>query len=183
MDGQQLAGKVAIVTGGAGGIGRATAQLLVAEGARVVVADVDEAGGEQLAAELGAAAAFRPTDVSNLEQVQAAVDLAVEHFGGLHIMFNNAGVGSPLKGFLKDDLADFERIIGINLFGVIAGTQRAARHMKDNGGGVIINNASIAAVNPGPGMIAYRCSKAAIAHATKCMAIELAPFGIRVNCL
>lgn len=183
MDGQQLTGKVAIVTGGAGGIGRATAELLVAEGARVVVADVDDEGGQQLVDELGATTTFCRTDVSDAEQVQVAVDLAVERFGGLHIMFNNAGVGSPLKGFLDDDLADFSRIIDINLFGVIAGTQRAARHMKDHGGGVVINNASIAAVNPGPGMIAYRSSKAAIAHATKCMAIELARFGIRVNCL
>jgi NAD(P)-dependent dehydrogenase (short-subunit alcohol dehydrogenase family) len=98
-------------------------------------------------------------------------------------MFNNAGIGSPLKGFLPDELDDFDRIIGVNLFGVIAGAQRAARYMKDNGGGVIINNASIAAINAGSGMISYRASKAAVLHATKCMAIDLAPYGIRVNCL
>jgi NAD(P)-dependent dehydrogenase (short-subunit alcohol dehydrogenase family) len=183
MDGHELAGKVAIVTGGAGGIGQATARLLVAAGAAVVVADVDEAGGEALAEELGDAGAFQRTDVRDPAQVQAAVDLAVARFGGLHIMFNNAGVGSALKGLLADDLSDFDHVIGVNLFGVIVGTQRAARHMKDHGGGVIINNASVAALNPGPGMIAYRSSKAAIAHATKCMAIELAPYGIRVNCL
>ena len=73
--------------------------------------------------------------------------------------------------------------MGINLFGVIAGSQRAARHMKDHGGGVIINNASIAAINAGPGMISYRAAKAAVAHVTKCLAIDLAPHGIRVNCL
>jgi NAD(P)-dependent dehydrogenase (short-subunit alcohol dehydrogenase family) len=179
----ELAGKVAIVTGGAGGIGRATAAMLVAEGASVVVADVDSDAGSALVAELGDAAAFQQTDVSDIDQVQAAVDLAVSTFGGLHIMFNNAGIGSGLTRFLHDDLADFDRILQVNLFGVIAGAQRAARHMKDHGGGVIINNASIAAVNPGAGMIAYRSSKAAIAHATKCMAIDLAPYNIRVNCL
>jgi NAD(P)-dependent dehydrogenase (short-subunit alcohol dehydrogenase family) len=98
-------------------------------------------------------------------------------------MFNNAGVGSGLTRFLVDDLDDFDRILGVNLFGVIAGTQRAARYMKDHGGGSIVNNASIAAVNAGAGMISYRASKAAIAHATKCMAIDLAPYSIRVNCL
>jgi len=183
MNTDDLAGKVAVVTGGAGGIGRATAELLVAEGARVVIADVDADAGERAAAELGKSAAFHQTDVSDIEAVQSLVDFAVQHFGGLHIMFNNAGIGSPLKGFLSDDLSDFNRIMGVNLFGVIAGTQRAARHMKDNGGGVIINNASIAAINAGTGMISYRASKAAIAHATKCMAIDLAPHQIRVNCI
>ena len=121
--------------------------------------------------------------MSDLDQVQALVDFAVERFGGLDIMFNNAGIGSPLTRFLHDDLEDFSRIMNVNLFGVIAGAQRAARYMKDHGGGSIINNASIAAINAGAGMIAYRASKAAIAHATKCMAIDLAPYAIRVNCL
>ena len=183
MTSQELAGKVAIVTGGAGSIGEATARLLVAEGANVVIADVDDEQGPRVAAELGDAAAFHRTDVSDIDQVQALVDATVERFGGLHLMFNNAGIGSPLKRFLPDDLDDFGRIMGVNLFGVIAGSQRAARYMKDNGGGVIINNASIAALNPGSGMISYRASKAAIAHVTKCIAIDLAPYGIRVNCL
>lgn len=183
MNAQELAGKVAIVTGGAGVIGRATAKMLIAEGAKVVVADVHAAEGERVAADLGPAAAFHQTDVSDADQVQALVDFAVDHFGGLHIMFNNAGIGSPLTRFLHDDLNDFSRIMGVNLFGVIAGAQRAARHMKDNGGGSIINNASIAAINAGAGMISYRASKAAVAHASKCMAVDLAPYGIRVNCI
>jgi len=183
MTPQELRGKVAIVTGGAGGIGRATVELLVAEGANVVVADLDADAGRAVAAQHSDAAAFHQTDVSEAEQVQALVDFAVERFGGLDIMFNNAGIGSPLTRFLHDDLADFSRIMNVNLFGVIVGAQRAARYMKDHGGGVIINNASIAAVNAGAGMISYRASKAAIAHATKCMAIDLAPYGIRVNCL
>jgi NAD(P)-dependent dehydrogenase (short-subunit alcohol dehydrogenase family) len=180
---QELDGKVAIVTGGAGGIGRATADLLVAEGARVVIADVDVDGGRELAAGIGEAAAFKQTDVSDADQVQALVDFAVDRFGGLDIMFNNAGIGSALKRFLPDDLEDFSRIMNVNLFGVLVGAQRAGRYMKDHGGGSIINNASIAALNAGTGMISYRASKAAIAHASKCMAIDLAPYGIRVNCL
>jgi NAD(P)-dependent dehydrogenase (short-subunit alcohol dehydrogenase family) len=183
MQTQELAGKVAVVTGGAGGIGRATASRLVAEGAKVVIADIDADGGRATAREIGEAVAFCQTDVSDAEQVQQAVDLAVDRFGGLDIMFNNAGIGSPLKRFLPDDLEDFSRIMSVNLFGVLAGSQRAARYMKDHGGGSIINNASIAAVNAGTGMISYRSSKAAVAHATKCMAIDLAPYGIRVNCL
>jgi len=183
MDSQQLSGKVAIVTGGAGGIGRATAELLVAEGARVVIGDVDTDAGADLAGQLGDGAAFQPTDVSDIDQVQALVDVAVERFGGLDIMFNNAGIGSAMTRFLHDDLSDFHRIMDVNLFGVIAGAQRAARYMKDHGGGVIINNASIAAVNAGAGMVSYRAAKAAVAHLTKCMAIDLAPYGIRVNCL
>jgi NAD(P)-dependent dehydrogenase (short-subunit alcohol dehydrogenase family) len=183
MNAQELTGKVAIVTGGAGGIGRSTAQMLAAEGARVVIGDIDVAQGEEAAAGIGDAAAFKQADVSDAEQVQALVDFAVESFGGLNIMFNNAGIGSPLKRFLHDDLADFSRIVNVNLFGAIVGTQRAARYMKDNGGGSIINNASIAAINAGAGMISYRASKAAIAHATKCMAIDLAPYAIRVNCV
>lgn len=183
MEAQTLAGKVAVVTGGAGDIGRASAQALIAEGAKVVIADLDAAAGAKVALDLGENAAFAPTDVSDAEQIQAAIDLAVGRFGGLDIMFNNAGIGSALKRLLADDLEDFHRILSVNLFGVVAGTQRAARHMKNNGGGVILNNASIAALNPGAGMIAYRSSKAAIAHATKCMAIDLAPYQIRVNCL
>ena len=95
MNTQELVGKVAIVTGGAGGIGRASVEALVAEGAKVVIADVDAEAGEQLAAHLGDVAAFHPTDVSDLAQMQAVVEFAVSHFGGLHIMFN--GLKAPLK--------------------------------------------------------------------------------------
>jgi NAD(P)-dependent dehydrogenase (short-subunit alcohol dehydrogenase family) len=183
MQSQELPGKVAVVTGGAGGIGRATAELLAAEGASVVIADVDAERGREAAAQIGDAAAFRPTDVSDADEVQALVDFAVDRYGGLDIMFNNAGIGSALTRFLHDDLQDFSRIMSVNVFGMIVGAQRAARWMKEHGGGCIINNASIAAVNAGAGMISYRASKAAIAHATKCMAIDLAPYNIRVNCL
>jgi NAD(P)-dependent dehydrogenase (short-subunit alcohol dehydrogenase family) len=180
-----LTGQTAVVTGGAQGLGYAIAERFISEGARVVLGDLDLGATEAAAKQLGGqdvALAVR-CDVTKADEVDALVAAAVERFGGLDIMVNNAGIGSPLKRLLPDDLSDFHQIMSVNLFGVIAGTQRAARHMKDHGGGVVINNASIAAVNAGAGMISYRASKAAIAHATKCMAIDLAPHGIRVNCL
>jgi NAD(P)-dependent dehydrogenase (short-subunit alcohol dehydrogenase family) len=181
--GGELAGKVTIVTGGASGLGRATVELFVKESAAVVIADVDVDAGEELASALGDAAAFQRTDVADADSVQAAVDFAVERFGGLHVMVNNAGVGSSLTGFLDDDFSDFSRVMGINVLGIMLGSQRAARHMKANGGGSIINNSSIGGINAGAGVVTYRASKAAVIHFTKSIATELGRFGIRVNCI
>jgi NAD(P)-dependent dehydrogenase (short-subunit alcohol dehydrogenase family) len=180
---QELAGKVAIVTGGASGIGRATVELFVEEGANVVVADVDVDAGEEVAAKLAPAVAFKRTDVAEADQVQDLVDFTVERFGGLHAMFNNAGVSSAQRRFLKDDLRDFERVIAVNLFGVMVCSQRAARHMAQNGGGSIVNTASIAGINAGGALMTYLASKAAVIHFSRSIAIDLAEHGIRVNCL
>jgi NAD(P)-dependent dehydrogenase (short-subunit alcohol dehydrogenase family) len=163
----ELDGKVAIVTGGASGIGLATAERFVQEGAQVVIADIDVEKGEEAASSLGDAAAFHRTDVSDADQVQALVDATVERFGGLHVMFNNAGVGSPIAPFLHDDLSGFRREMDINLFGTMVGSQRAARHMKDHGGGAIVNNSSIAGIDAGPGLVTYRAAKAAVIHFSK----------------
>lgn len=183
MERQELSGKVAIITGGAGAFGRATAELFVSEGAKVVLADVDAEGGADAAEALGEAAAFKQTDVADAGQVQELVDFAVEKFGGLHIMFNNAGIGGSHRRLLEDDLRDFERSMAVNVGGVMLGTQRAARYMVDHGGGVIINTTSIGGINPGTGVTVYRAGKAAVIHFTKCSAIELAEHGIRVNCV
>lgn len=181
---QVLSGKVAIITGGANGIGRATVELFVKEGAKVVFADVNVESGESLAAQLGDSAVFKPTDVSSMDEVKELVDFAVAKFGGLHIMFNNAGIsGATYPRFLDDDLKDFQRVIGINLFGVMAGCQCAGRHMAKNGGGVILNNASIAGLLPGHALMTYRATKAAVVQLSKSIAIDLAEYGIRVNCL
>jgi NAD(P)-dependent dehydrogenase (short-subunit alcohol dehydrogenase family) len=180
---RELDGKVAIVTGGAQGLGRGMVERFVDAGARVVIADVNPETGSALAKELGDTTAFMQTDVADAEQVQAAVDLAVDRFGGLHVMVNNAGLGGSHQRFLDEDFADFERSMAVNVLGVMLGTQRAARHMKDNGGGSIVNITSIGGINAGSGVMAYRASKAAVIHVTRSIAIELARFGIRVNCI
>jgi NAD(P)-dependent dehydrogenase (short-subunit alcohol dehydrogenase family) len=181
--GQELAGKVAIVTGGASGIGAATARLFVDEGAKVVIADIDDEGGTQLAAELGEAGSFKRTDVSDPDAIQDLVDFAVARYGGLDVMFNNAGISSSISRFLKDDLSDFNKVMAVNLFGVVLGSQRAARHMAEHGGGSIINTSSIGGITGGGPPVAYRTSKAAIIQFSRVIATDLAQYGIRVNCI
>jgi NAD(P)-dependent dehydrogenase (short-subunit alcohol dehydrogenase family) len=179
-----LAGKVAIVTGGASGIGRGTVERFAAEGARVVIADVETDRGEALAAALEPDAFFRRTDVSDPEQVGTLVAAAVEKYGGLHVMVNNAGVsGTMHRRFLEDDLADFHRIMAVNVLGVMAGTRDAARHMAAHGGGSIINMTSIGGIQAGGGVMTYRASKAAVIQFTKSAAIELAHYEVRVNAI
>ncbi|HTL84811.1 MAG TPA: SDR family oxidoreductase [Acidimicrobiia bacterium] len=179
----ELAGKVAIVTGGASGLGRGMVECFVENGARVVIADINDDGGHAFAKELGAAAAFQHVDVADADQIQTAVDTAVGQFGGLHIMCNNAGIGGSFKRFLDDDFADFDRVMAVNILGVMVGCQRAARHMKEHGGGAIVNTTSIGGINAGAGVMAYRATKAAVIHLTRSLAVELAAFNIRVNCI
>ncbi len=180
----ELSGKVAVITGGASGIGRGTVEKFLAEGAKVVIADIDGERGDALAAGLGDHACFQQTDVSEPDQVGALVSLAVQRFGGLDIMVNNAGVsGTMHRSFLDDDLADFQRIMAVNVLGVMLGTRDAARLMAVNGGGSIINLTSIGGIQAGGGVMTYRASKAAVIQFTKSAAIELAQYDIRVNCI
>jgi NAD(P)-dependent dehydrogenase (short-subunit alcohol dehydrogenase family) len=179
----ELADKVAVVTGGAAGLGRAMVERFAAEGATVVIADVDGDAGSALAKELGDGAAFQPTDVTDADQVQALVDTTVERFGGLHVMVNNAGVGSAMARFLHDDLSDFQRVMEIDVLGVLLGSQRAARHMKAQGGGSIVNVSSTAGLDAGAALVTYRAAKAAVIHASRSIALDVAQYGIRVNCL
>lgn len=179
----ELLGKVAVVTGAASGLGRGIALRFAAEGARVVIADVDVTGGEALATDLGPDAIFVRTDVSDLDQVGALVAATVARSGGLHVMVNNAGVSGTLRRLLDDDLSDFHRVMGVNVLGVMAGTRDAARHMASHGGGSIINLTSIGGIQAGGGVMTYRASKAAVIQFTKSAAIELAQHDIRVNAI
>jgi NAD(P)-dependent dehydrogenase (short-subunit alcohol dehydrogenase family) len=181
---QELAGKVAIVTGGASGLGEGLVRRFCAEGAKVLIGDIDSDGGKALAAEIGAGAEFVEADVSDVDQVSRLVSTAVERFGGLHAMVNNAGVsGTMHRGFLDDDLADFQRVMAVNVLAVMAGTRDAARHMSEHGGGSIINVTSIGGIQAGGGVMTYRASKAAVIQFTKSVAIELAHYEIRVNAI
>jgi NAD(P)-dependent dehydrogenase (short-subunit alcohol dehydrogenase family) len=180
----ELLGKVAIVTGGASGIGAGIVEKFLAEGARVVIADVDRDRGEDLAAKSGGDVIFRPADVSDPAQVGALVTSAVDTFGGLDVMVNNAGVSSRMhRSFLDDDLADFQRVMSVNVLGVMAGTRDAAREMAKRGGGSIINMSSIGGIQAGGGVMTYRASKAAVIMFTKSSAIELAHYDVRVNAI
>lgn len=180
----ELAGKVAIVTGGASGIGLGTAERFLAEGARVVIADVDRERGEEVVAALGSDAAFVATDVADPRQVADLVAAAVERFGGLHVMFNNAGIsGVRHPTLLDDDFADFHRVMDVNLLGVMVGTREAARHMATAGGGSVINISSIGGINAAPSLWSYHLSKSSVIFFTRAAAVGLGEHAVRVNCI
>ena len=179
-----LAGKVAIVTGGASGLGHGIVQGFVDAGAEVIIADLNDHDGQQLADECGSRARFHHVDVAIAEDVRALMQAAADHFGRLDVMVNNAGISSKMhKSFLHDDLADFSKVMSVNLLGVMLGTREAARVMAENDGGSIINVASIGGLQAGGGVMTYRASKAAVIHFTKSVATELAPLGVSVNCI
>lgn len=175
---ERLGGKVGLVTGGASGIGRAAARRFVAEGARVVVGDRDEAGLGALGDELGDAAVTLACDVTVEGDVARLADAAVERFGALDIAFANAGVGS-VQRLVDAELADWDRVLDVNLTGPFLTIKHAARRM--GAGGSIVVTASLNAVQAGIGMGAYCSSKAGAAMLVQVAALELGPAGIRVN--
>lgn len=180
----ELSNKVAIVTGGASGIGAGAVKHFLEEGARVVIADINAEQGEALAADLGDGCAFKRTDVSSRADLTELVSFTATEFGGLDIMFNNAGISGTMQpNLLDDDFADFDKVMKIDLLGVMLGTQIAGRYMKEHGGGSIINTTSIGGVQAGCTVLSYRAAKAGVVHFTKSAAIDLAEYGIRVNCI
>ncbi|HWS46469.1 MAG TPA: SDR family oxidoreductase [Acidimicrobiia bacterium] len=180
----ELDGKVAVVTGGSSGIGLGSARRFLTEGARVVIADIDRERGEEVVKELGPDAAFSHTDVSEPAQVAELVAFAVKRFGGLHVMFNNAGVsGARHPSLLDDDLADFYEVMGVNLLGVMTGTREAARHMSAHGGGSIINTSSVGGMQTSTSLWTYHMSKASVIMFSRCAAVDLGKYAIRVNCI
>jgi NAD(P)-dependent dehydrogenase (short-subunit alcohol dehydrogenase family) len=176
--------KVAVITGGASGIGAGTARMFVAEGAKVVIADLNEENGQELASSLGPNAAFKKTDMGDVEEVRDLIDFAIKTFGRIDILMNNAAfAGKRYPGLLADDLRDFHRIMSVNVLGLMTATREAAMHMSKTGGGSIINITSVGGMQAGQSLQTYGISKAAVIHFSKCSALDLGEHNIRVNCI
>lgn len=175
----------AVISGAGSGIGRATALALARRGARVVVADVDEPGGKETVDQVGAAggvAIFRRCDVTHTEDVAAALACALEHFGRLDIVFNNAGIGG--EDLFGDEAGDWARMIDINLTAVIDATRIAVREFRrNNRPGVIINTASMGGLLPMPGSPVYAATKAGVINFTRSLAYLAPQDRIRVNAI
>ena len=171
----QLEGKTAIVTGGAAGYGEGIVRLFAAQGANVVIADIDAAKGSALAAEIGSAARFLPCDVSRRDQVQAMVAGCLEAFGAPHIVINTAGTTHDNQPMLNVDEATFDRIFAVNVKSIYHMAQAVVPAMREAGGGVILNVGSTAGIRPRPGLTWYNATKGAVTTLSKSMAVELAP--------
>ncbi|WP_281783698.1 SDR family NAD(P)-dependent oxidoreductase [Sinimarinibacterium flocculans] len=182
----ELSGKVAIITGGVSGMGLATVRLFVEQDARVIVADIQDEAGAALVREMGSSVHYRHTDVSRASDVEAVVGYAVETFGRLDVMFNNAGVvanaAAPVD-FLDEVFTGADREIQVDLYGPLYGVKYAGRAMARQGGGSIISTASTAGFVPGHGIPLYRIAKAGVIAMTQNAAVALGGRGIRVNCI
>ncbi len=179
----RLAGKVAIVTGAGSGFGEGIAAKFVHEGARVLIADRDAAGGARVAKLLGKSAHSVCVDVANAKEVKTMMDAAQQHFGGLHILVNNAGIGhvpQPMEDLAEDQ---FDRIVAVNMKAIYLAMREVVPRFKAQKSGVILNIASTAGVSPRPRLTWYNASKGWVITATRSSAVELAPFGIRVVAL
>lgn len=178
----RLDGKVAVITGATSGIGLRTAEVFVAEGAKVVIAGRRIPEGEALAKKLGPACIFQQTDVAVEAQMKSLISLAVDKFGRLDCLFNNAGGPAQVGGIEGLDADRFDAAMGTLVRSVMLGMKHAAPHMKKQGSGSIINNASIAGHLGGYSTsLVYGTAKAAVIHLTKCVAMELGESNVRVN--
>jgi len=179
----RLESRVAVVTGGASGIGEATARLFAAEGARVVVADLQDERGRALAEELGPDVLYRHSDVTREEEVRALLDGAARDLGRLDVVFNNAG--RVAAGGLIDeiDTGEFDALLALLVRGVFLGMKHGARIMKRQGHGCILSTSSVAGLRAGLGPHVYSAAKAAVVQLTRSAALELGEHGVRVNCI
>ena len=181
----KLLNQVAIITGGAMGIGEATARLFASEGARVIIGDVAQEAGRAVADSIcagGGQALFVPVDVRRPKQVDALVESAVQTFGGLDILDNNAGVALA-RSTMETTVEDWDRVIGINLTGSFLCSRAAIPHLVRRGAGVIVNVASNAGLVGFPNLAAYCASKGGLIQLTKATALDVAPYHIRVNAI
>ncbi len=179
----QLKDKIAIVTGAAGGFGEGIARLFAAEGARVLIADLDAAKAAQVAGDIGPAARAVGCDVSKAPDVQAAVAACVAAFGAPHIVVNNAGTTHRNQPMLDVDEATFDRVFNVNVKSIYHMARAVVPLMRELGGGSIINIGSTAGIRPRPGLTWYNASKGAVNLMSKSMAAELGPDQIRVNAI
>lgn len=180
----RLKDKVAVVTGAGSGIGRESALLFAAEGAKVVVAEINERAGQETAGVIGQNAEFVKVDVTDWDDTRRMVQMTVEHFGRLDILFNNAGIDLPqATTVVETELSDWDRIINVNLKGVFLGIRHALPVMMAQHSGVIINTASRAGLAATPGEAAYCASKGGVVSLTRQLAVDYAPYNIRVNCV
>jgi NAD(P)-dependent dehydrogenase (short-subunit alcohol dehydrogenase family) len=179
----RLEGIRAVITGAASGIGEATTRLFVAEGASVVMADIEDERGRRIAAELGHHCRYVHADVAVEGAVDAAVDLALADFGGLDCVFNNAGIPGSIGTLEETDIASFDRTVSVHLRGVFLGIRAAARVLRPQGHGSIINTSSVAALAAGYAGHDYSACKAAILQLTRTAANELGEDGVRVNAI
>ncbi len=180
---KRLEGKVAVVTGAASGIGLATVALFVAEGAQVLAADVQDDAGHALAARYPGQVQFAHCDVTQTAQINAAIDAAVSAFGGLDILFSNAGAVGTLNGVENFDEAAWDTTHALLLRSVVAGAAFAVPHLRRRGGGAIINTSSVSALQAGYAPLAYSVAKAGVLHFTRLAAAELSAHQIRINAI
>ena len=183
-DGGRLQGKVAVITGAAGGIGRATAVLFSHEGAKLVLADLQESGLHEtldLVREAGGQAVSRTTNVAVEQDVKELIDLAIKTYSRVDILCNNAGITGDMASLESQDAEDWGRVLNVNLLGAVFGTKYVAAHMQERKSGAIVNTASVAGIRSGAGGNAYSASKAALINFTQTSACDLGAYNVRVN--
>ena len=180
---KRLNGKVAVITGAASGIGLATVELFVQEGACVLAADIQEDAGCALEQRFPGVVRFAKCDVTQAVQIKQAIDAAAEQFGGLDILFSNAGAGGSLAGVENWDAAAWDATHALLLRSVAAGASFAVPHMRRRGGGAIINTSSVSALQAGYAPLAYSVAKAGVLHFTRLAATELSAHRIRINAI
>ncbi|KAF2635179.1 2,5-dichloro-2,5-cyclohexadiene-1,4-diol dehydrogenase [Massarina eburnea CBS 473.64] len=180
--GSRLAGKVAIVTGGGSGYGEGIARRFASEGAKVLIADINEEGGKRVASAHPDSLSFHKTNVSSASDWSTLFKTAESRYGKIHCLVNNAGTSYKNKPTSEVSASDYDRCFDVNVKGVYFGSQEFLKRAVDHGeGGVMLNIASVGATRPRPGLVWYNASKGAVWNATKGLAAEYGPHGIRVN--